>query len=81
MVDLSTALDYSKSNAADLYNAYKSFQQNPVEVSARELKSEVEFFKSSLKRNMEKSNLKNNTGLGKLEDSIVNRLKDWDKNI
>ena len=50
-------------------------------VSARELESEVEVFKSSLKRNIQKSNLKNDTGLGKLEDSIVNRLKNWDKNI
>lgn len=37
MIDLSVALDYSKSKALDLYDAYKSFQQNPVEVSAREL--------------------------------------------
>ncbi len=50
-------------------------------LSARELEAEIEYYKSSLKRKMERSNLKNNTGLGKLEDSIVNRLKNWDKKI
>ncbi|MDY0234849.1 MAG: NYN domain-containing protein [Gudongella sp.] len=50
-------------------------------VSARELESEVEYFKNTVKRKIKKANLKNSTGLGKLEDSLVNRLKDWDKNI
>lgn len=49
-------------------------------VSARELESEIEYFKSSVKRNIAKANLKNDTGLGKLEDSLVSRLKDWNIN-
>lgn len=37
MIDLDTALQYSTDHAADLYEAYKTFQKSPVEVSAREL--------------------------------------------
>ena len=50
-------------------------------VSARELEAEIDYFKSTVKRNIEKVNLKNNTGIGKLEDSLVDRLKDWSRNI
>lgn len=50
-------------------------------VSARELESEIEYFKNTVKRKIQKANLKNNTSLGKLGDGLVNRLKDWDKNI
>lgn len=49
-------------------------------VSARELEAEIEYFKSTIKRKIEKTNLKNNTGLGKLKDSLVERLKDWNTN-
>jgi predicted RNA-binding protein with PIN domain len=50
-------------------------------VSARELESEIEYFKSTVKRTIEKANLKNDTGLGRLEDSLVKRLKDWNGNV
>ena len=37
VVDIDEALKFSTENAEDLYNSYKSFEENPVEVSAREL--------------------------------------------
>lgn len=36
-IDIDEALLYSKENAEELYNSYKSFGENPVEISAREL--------------------------------------------
>lgn len=35
--DMKTILEYSKTNAEDLYNWYTQFVENPVEISAREL--------------------------------------------
>lgn len=36
-IDISNALISAKEHAEELYNAYKTFEENPVEVSAREL--------------------------------------------
>lgn len=37
VVDIDEALKYSTENALNLYNSYKTFNENPVEISAREL--------------------------------------------
>lgn len=37
VVDIDEALKYSTETGLDLYNSYKSFEENPVEISAREL--------------------------------------------
>lgn len=37
LMDISVALDYSKEQAQGLYDAYLSFKDSPIEVSAREL--------------------------------------------
>lgn len=36
-LDMATALDYSTQNAEELYETYKKFEQNGLEISAREL--------------------------------------------
>ena len=37
--DMSAMMDYADEKAEDLYNSYCKFQENPVEISARELTS------------------------------------------
>lgn len=51
-----------------------------IRVSARELQAEIEDEMKMVNRRMKRDNIKNDITLGKLEDKLIHKLKDWDKN-